>query len=78
MAVSDGETITVVKDMGLVTSVFDPRTIASLQGSLGVGHVRYSTAGKSTWQNAQPAFRSSGISGTVRRRRGGGRAPACP
>jgi amidophosphoribosyltransferase len=63
MAVSDGETITVVKDMGLVTSVFDERTISSLSGHLGVGHTRYSTRGKSTWQNAQPVFRSAGHSG---------------
>src|SRR5258708_38905651 len=32
MAVSDGELVTVVKDMGLVTSVFDQRTLSSLQG----------------------------------------------
>src|SRR5665213_3322535 len=63
MAVSDGETLTVVKDMGLVTSVFDARTLSSLGGSLGIGHVRYSTTGPSTWQNAQPAYRSSGSSG---------------
>ena len=63
MAISDGEAITVVKDMGLVTSVFDERTLSSLQGSLGLGHVRYATGGKSTWHNAQPAFRSSGSSG---------------
>ena len=63
MAVSDGESITVVKDMGLVTSVFDVRTVASLGGHVGLGHVRYSTAGPSTWQNAQPAFRSVGSAG---------------
>ncbi len=63
MAVSDGETITVVKDMGLVTSVFDARTLSSLQGHLGLGHVRYSTTGPSTWQNAQPVYRSVGSAG---------------
>jgi amidophosphoribosyltransferase len=63
MAIADGELLTVVKDMGLVTSVFGERTLSSLQGSLGLGHVRYSTAGKSTWHNAQPAFRSAGASG---------------
>jgi amidophosphoribosyltransferase len=63
MAVSDGETITVVKDMGLVTSVFDARALASLQGHLALGHVRYSTTGPSTWQAAQPVYRSSGHSG---------------
>lgn len=63
MAVSDGETVTVVKDMGLVTSVFDGRTLASLQGHLALGHVRYSTTGPSTWQNAQPVYRSVGSAG---------------
>ncbi|HVC24395.1 MAG TPA: amidophosphoribosyltransferase [Acidimicrobiales bacterium] len=63
MAVSDGETVTVVKDMGLVTSVFDARTLASLQGHVALGHVRYSTTGPSTWQNAQPVYRSVGNAG---------------
>ncbi len=63
MAVSDGETITVVKDMGLVTSVFTPRSLGSLQGYLGLGHVRYSTMGKSNWRNAQPVYRSHGAAG---------------
>ena len=63
MAVSDGETVTVVKDMGLVTSVFDARALASLTGHLGLGHVRYSTAGASTWENAQPVYRPLGRAG---------------
>ncbi len=63
MAVSDGETVTVVKDMGLVTSVFDARTLLSLAGNLALGHVRYATTGPSTWQNAQPVFRSVGNAG---------------
>jgi amidophosphoribosyltransferase len=63
MAVSDGETITVVKDMGLVTNVFDEPTLACLQGHLAMGHTRYSTAGPSTWRNAQPAYRSVGAAG---------------
>ena len=58
MAVSDGEAVTVVRDMGLVVNVFDERTLKPLQGDLAVGHVRYSTTGSSTWDNAQPVFRS--------------------
>ena len=58
MAVSDGETITVVKDMGLVTHAFDDRTLAGLPGHLAIGHTRYSTTGSSTWRNAQPVYRS--------------------
>ena len=57
MAVSDGETITVVKDMGLVSNVFDERTLATLTGHLAVGHTRYSTTGSSNWRNAQPVYR---------------------
>ena len=63
MAVSDGETITIVKDMGLVTNVFDDRTLAPLKGHLAVGHTRYSTTGSSTWRNAQPVYREPGESG---------------
>jgi amidophosphoribosyltransferase len=58
IAASDGETITVVKDMGLVNQVFDERRLAPLEGHLAIGHVRYSTTGSSTWRNAQPVYRS--------------------
>lgn len=60
MAVSDGEDITVVKDMGLVAHVFDDRTLAPLTGHLAIGHTRYSTTGSSTWRNAQPVYRDAG------------------
>lgn len=63
MAVSDGEAVTVVRDMGLVSNVFDERTLTPLQGDLAIGHVRYSTTGSSTWRNAQPVFRG-GSDGT--------------
>lgn len=61
IAVSDGDELTVVKDMGLVSNVFDDRTLAVLQGDLGIGQTRYSTTGSSTWRNAQPVYR--GIEG---------------
>jgi amidophosphoribosyltransferase len=57
MAVSDGQTVTVVKDMGLVSNAFDDRTLAALTGFLAIGHTRYSTTGSSTWRNAQPVYR---------------------
>ncbi len=60
MAVSDGETITVTKDMGLVSNVFDDRMLAALDGHLAIGHTRYSTTGSSTWRNAQPFYRDVG------------------
>jgi len=63
IAVSDGETITVVKDMGLVTQVFDERRLAPLEGHLAIGHNRYSTTGSSSWRNAQPVYRSIGDAG---------------
>ncbi|MGH9049162.1 MAG: amidophosphoribosyltransferase [Acidimicrobiia bacterium] len=63
IAVSDGETVTVVKDMGLVTQVFDERRLAPLDGHLAIGHVRYSTTGSSNWRNAQPVYRSVGDAG---------------
>lgn len=58
IAVSDGDTITVVKDMGLVAQVFDEHNLVPLQGHLSIGHVRYSTTGSSNWRNAQPVYRS--------------------
>jgi amidophosphoribosyltransferase len=60
IAVSDGQTITVVKDMGLVSNVFDDKTLAALPGHLAIGHTRYSTTGSSTWRNAQPFYRNVG------------------
>src|SRR5579872_157135 len=63
MAVSDGEAVTVVRDMGLVTTVFDERTVSCLPGDLAIGHTRYSTTGTSEWRNAQPVYRSVGGSG---------------
>ena len=42
------------KDMGLVNEAFTPEILEKLKGDSGVGHVRYSTAGSSTRENAQP------------------------
>lgn len=42
------------KGMGLCNEVFTPEILDRLQGNIGVGHVRYSTAGSSTRENAQP------------------------
>lgn len=54
IAVADGESTVVIKDMGLVPQVFDERKLASLQGHIAVGHVRYSTTGSTRWENSQP------------------------
>ena len=42
------------KDMGLLNEAFTPEILDGLKGNIGVGHVRYSTAGSSTRENAQP------------------------
>jgi amidophosphoribosyltransferase len=58
IAVSDGATVLVYKEVGLVAQVFDEPTLNSLRGHLAIGHTRYSTTGAGTWENAQPSFRS--------------------
>ncbi|GAA4965191.1 amidophosphoribosyltransferase [Pseudonocardia tropica] len=59
IAVSDGRRTVVFKDLGLVSQVFDEQTLSSLRGHLAVGHCRYSTTGATTWENAQPTFRTT-------------------
>ena len=54
IASTDGSNILVYKDLGLVSQVFDDRSLSSLTGHLAVGHVRYATTGATTWENAQP------------------------
>ena len=54
IASTEGSHILVYKDLGLVSQVFDDRTLSSLTGYLAVGHVRYATTGATTWENAQP------------------------
>nr|WP_288825597.1 amidophosphoribosyltransferase [uncultured Clostridium sp.] len=58
IAVSDTEgpkgKVSAHKGMGLCNEVFTPEVLEGLHGNIGVGHVRYSTAGSSTRENAQP------------------------
>lgn len=58
IAVSDTEgpkgKVKSYKGMGLVSEVFTPESLDSLKGNIGVGHVRYSTAGGSNINNTQP------------------------
>lgn len=54
IVVSDGRELIGHKDMGLVSDVFNRETLESLKGISAIGHVRYSTAGESTINNAQP------------------------
>jgi amidophosphoribosyltransferase len=46
--------VTSKKGMGLVNEVFTQDSLEAMKGDIGVGHVRYSTAGASTIENAQP------------------------
>ena len=46
--------VTSHKGMGLVNEVFAQDNLEPMKGDIGVGHVRYSTAGASTRENAQP------------------------
>ena len=45
-----------VRAMGLVSEGFDDGELRSLRGRLAIGHTRYSTAGSSSLENAQPVF----------------------
>src|SRR6184192_3589332 len=54
IAVSDEGRVTALRDMGLVTQVFDEQKLRGLHGELAIGHTRYSTTGSSQWWNAQP------------------------
>ena len=60
IAVSDGHNILVYKDLGLVSQVFNEATLTTLHGDLAIGHTRYSTTGSTTWENAQPVFKTDG------------------
>ena len=55
---SQGQTFSYHRGMGLVTEVFDDMDVlAQLEGHLAIGHNRYSTAGSSNLENAQPLVR---------------------
>lgn len=56
IAVTSGDGILVLKEMGLVSQVFDEDSFSSLQGDAAIGHVRYSTTGSTYWENAQPLY----------------------
>ena len=54
IATNDDASIECVKGMGLVSEVLSSDKIANLKGDIAIGHVRYSTAGGSVPENAQP------------------------
>ncbi|MGD9571303.1 MAG: amidophosphoribosyltransferase [Thermoleophilia bacterium] len=60
IAARDGEHVTIQRDLGLVSSVFDETSLLSLTGEAAIGHVRYSTTGANKWDNAQPVAHTRG------------------
>jgi amidophosphoribosyltransferase len=56
---SDGNRVFLRKDNGLVRDVFRTRHMMQLQGTMGVGHVRYPTAGNDSRAEAQPFYVNS-------------------
>ncbi len=54
LAVSDGRTMRLHKDNGLVSQVFKPESLAPMRGDFAIGHTRYSTTGSTAPRNAQP------------------------
>lgn len=54
IAVGDGDTVLIHKDLGLVDQVFDEDALSHLKGDIAIGHTRYSTAGGGGWTAAQP------------------------
>ncbi len=54
IATNDDASIECVKGMGLVSDVLSNDKIKNLKGDIAIGHVRYSTAGGSVPENAQP------------------------
>jgi len=55
----EGEKLHLRKDAGLVRDVFRTRHMVQLQGNMGIGHVRYPTAGVSSSAEAQPFYVNS-------------------
>ncbi|MFT5788882.1 MAG: amidophosphoribosyltransferase [Shewanella sp.] len=55
----DGYAFRLRKANGLVKDVFEPKHMQRLQGSAGIGHVRYPTAGSSSASEAQPFYVNS-------------------
>jgi amidophosphoribosyltransferase len=54
IVVSDGASVKAHKGMGLIPDVFKENTLREMKGTMGIGHVRYSTTGSSMLRNAQP------------------------
>ena len=60
IATCEGGHITTLRDLGLVSQVFDEQKLRALEGESAIGHVRYSTTGGAGWENTQPVWREDG------------------
>lgn len=60
----NNEKISTFRGMGLVCDVFNKNNLEYIEGNIGIGHVRYSTTGKSKIENSQP-FSTEFDSGTI-------------
>jgi amidophosphoribosyltransferase len=58
IATAEDGHIMALRDLGLVSQVFDEPKLQALGGQMAIGHVRYSTTGSSAWENSQPIHRS--------------------
>jgi amidophosphoribosyltransferase len=56
IAVSDGKKLRSIRNLGLVTSVFNENNLSKLKGYIAIGHNRYSTTGSNTYENIQPVI----------------------
>jgi amidophosphoribosyltransferase len=56
LVASDHGSVHAIRAMGLVSDQFSPERMAEMTGPVALGHTRYSTAGSSTIENAQPAL----------------------
>ena len=54
IAASDGKTIRIFKDTGLVAQVYNEEHLQKLPGHMAIGHNRYSTSGGSFSEHTQP------------------------
>ena len=64
IACSDGQKISLHKDLGLVNQVFKEENLIKLKGNIAIGHTRYSTMGSNRTYNSQP-IRADGPNGSI-------------
>ncbi len=57
IATSEDGRITTLRELGLVSQVFNEESLSALKGDMALGHVRYSTTGENAWENTQPVYR---------------------